>query len=107
VTITGASGILESHDNHESHRKCPSHARLQTLGDAEQSGGDKRRQRLEPPSRLLALNGFTGSVGLSASGPCQAFRRAQQRFSPTSTTGTSTLTLAADEQHSDHPEILS
>src|SRR5260370_26168967 len=41
---------------------------------------------------VAALNGFSGSVGLSASGVPSGVTAT---FSPTSTTGTSTLTLAA------------
>src|SRR5882672_10152966 len=91
VTITGASGILSHTTTVSLTVNAPAmpdfrlSAMPSSLAVTQGASGSST-------ITVAALNGFTGSVGLSASGVPSGVTAT---FSPTSTTGTSTLTLAA------------
>src|SRR6267154_564610 len=91
VTITGASGILSHTTTVSLTVNAPAmpdfrlSAMPSSLAVTQGASGSST-------ITVAALNGFTGSVGLSASGVPSGVTAT---FSPISTTGTSTLTLAA------------
>src|SRR6267154_862475 len=91
VTITGASGILSHTTTVSLTVNAPAMPDFR-LSAMPSSLAVTKGASGSSTITVAALNGFTGSVGLSASGVPSGVTAT---FSPISTTGTSTLTLAA------------